>query len=313
MEIIRCNLCGTSAFQLLHSLPDWHFGLEDRLFDFVKCSHCGLVYQNPRLTVEEIGAYYPQDYECYRVVDSQKQPSWLMKRVIQFGFTKRWNAILKYKSYGRLLDVGCATGNFLDHMKGNSQWSLQGIEISPEAAGLARSRGLDVTVGSLDQIHFEKETFDAITLWDVLEHLHDPSKALAEIFTILKQDGILVFRVPNLDSWDYRLFKQYWSGFETPRHLYIFTQSTLKSLLEKSGFKIVQTGSEFGSFMTIILDIRFWLTAKGYSKAAVNRIAKVLYHPVLRMMLSPIAAVLSGILPGPSLTVVAMKAPTADA
>ena len=82
METIKCNLCGSDDFQLLHSLPDWHFGLTDRLFDFVKCTQCGLVYQNPRLTIEEIGQYYPQDYECYRVVDAQKQPSWLMKRVI---------------------------------------------------------------------------------------------------------------------------------------------------------------------------------------------------------------------------------------
>ena len=209
--------------------------------------------------------------------------------------------------------MGCATGNFIYHMIGNHQWGLQGIEISPQAAELAQSRGLDVRVGSLDQIQFEKESFDVVTLWDVLEHLHDPSKAVAEIFRILKPDGILVFRVPNLDSWDYRLFKRFWSGFETPRHLTIFNRATLQSLLEKSGFRMVQSGAEFGSFMTIILDIRFWLTAKGVSKTAVNRIAKVLYHPVLRILLSPIAAVLSAISAGPSLTVVAMKAPSANA
>ncbi len=311
METTRCNLCGSDDYRLLYTLQDLHFRIDDRRFDYVQCRRCGLVYQNPRLTSDEIGRYYPSEYECYQVVESGRQTSWLKRRLIDFGFNKRWKTVLRYKPGGTLLDVGCATGNFLFHMHGKPGWVLKGLEVSAEAAGLARSRGLDVTVGTLEESIFAGGEFDAITLWDVLEHLHDPARALNEIHRLLKGDGILVFRVPNLDSWDYRLFKQNWHGFETPRHLYVFTLATLKPLLERAGFRILHAGSEYGSYMTVVLDVRFWMAARGYSRAAIERAARVLYHPALRVIFSPIASLLGGNLKGPSLTIVAAKQPLA--
>jgi 2-polyprenyl-3-methyl-5-hydroxy-6-metoxy-1,4-benzoquinol methylase len=137
---------------------------------------------------------------------------------------------------GRLLDVGCGSGEWLATMC-ELGWRAEGIDFDENAVRVARQKGLDVRCGTLEQQNFPSGTFDAVTLNHVIEHLPDPKKTILECARILKPDGKLVIFTPNSSSLGHRVFRQNWRGLEPPRHLYLFSMQSLRSLLEKSGFK----------------------------------------------------------------------------
>jgi len=274
----------------------------------VKCENCGLIFQNPRPTIDEMSVSYPADYESYISESKLNNNSRLMNKAIEYGLNKRSRFVTNHKSSGKLLDVGCATGLFLHSMQHITDWELFGLEINSHAAKIARDQfGLDVFTGTLEEASYPDDYFDAVTLWDVLEHLHNPSSSLSEIHRILKPDGILVFRVPNGKSWDAKFFGRYWPGLDAPRHLFVFEQFTIRELLSKVGFNIVQMSCRSGSYPTFILSIKFWLTGKGYQESTRQRILGILDHPILRLLTSPIFLISGLGLRGPLITVTARK------
>jgi SAM-dependent methyltransferase len=144
---------------------------------------------------------------------------------------------------GRLLDVGCGTGGFVKIAK-DAGWEAFGVELSESAANCAVERGVQVRAGTLEEQHFPPDYFDVVTLWDVLEHLPDPSKELMEIYRILKLDGFVVIRVPNTGI---QLLKVYLFddllrinriGLQANLHLSHFVSATLRALLKSCGFEV---------------------------------------------------------------------------
>jgi SAM-dependent methyltransferase len=287
MESVNCNLCGSSETRLVYQVSDWLLDRPDVVTTLVQCTHCGLIYQNPRPTEAEMGQHYPADYEPYLNFGTKKS-SWLQQKSVEYGLDKRANEVIKYGKTGKLLDIGCAVGDFLAHMRDKYHWQVCGVEVSDYAAGLARKRyGLDVFTGTLEEAHYPDNTFDAVTMWDVLEHLHDPSSALKEICRILKPGGRLVLRVPNGDSLDARVFGICWAGLDTPRHLYLYTRSTLKQLLEMNGLQLLKTHSRQGSYVGAVLSVRMWLTARNTSLPVRNGLTRFLNHPIMRLATGP--------------------------
>jgi SAM-dependent methyltransferase len=141
---------------------------------------------------------------------------------------------------GKLLDVGCGKGGFLRAARDRG-WRCFGVEISPQASDDARRMGLDVATGRFEDVHYPDGFFDVITMYHVLEHLHDPREALSKAYQLLKSEGLLVVAVPNFDSLQARIFRQRWYHLDAPRHLYHSTPRTLKMLLHEAGFKILET------------------------------------------------------------------------
>jgi len=309
MESVPCNLCGSAQTKPLAVVPDL---LLERLTveaTLVQCTRCGLVYQNPRPTPSEIGEHYPPAYESYADHTVQPKHNWLLQQAVEYGTNKRCRFVTRHKRAGRLLDVGCAMGTFLLGMRKQANWTVAGVELNQAVARLASERhGLDIFPGTLEEAAYPDASFDAVTLWDVLEHLHDPRHGLQEIHRILRSDGVVVIRVPNLASWDAKLFGSRWAGLDAPRHLYIFTPEILSALLEKAGFRVVDHSCAIGSYMTFVLSIRFWLTARGTAAATKERISRMLYHPVARLITVPFFYLVSLTLRGPLLVTVARKA-----
>jgi ubiquinone/menaquinone biosynthesis C-methylase UbiE len=288
MESVNCNLCGSSEAKIVYRVSDWLLDHPDVVTTLVQCSYCGLIYQNPRPTEVEIGQHYPDEYEPY-LNFGVKKSSWLQQKSVEYGLDKRANEVLKYVKTGNLLDIGCAVGDFLNHMRGKYHWQVCGVEVSEYAAELARKRyGLDVFTGTLEEAHYPDNTFDAVTMWDVLEHLHDPSAALKEIWRVLKPGGMLVLRIPNGDSLDARVFGNCWAGLDTPRHLYLYTKATLNQLFEKNGLNLLKTHSRQGSYVGAVLSIRMWLTARKTSLPMRNGVVRFLNHPVMRLATAPV-------------------------
>ena len=308
METVGCNLCEGRSAKPAYQLTDLLLERLDTQVILVKCDTCGLVYQNPRPTMEEIGAYYPPEYESYQPLSGQKKLPWLLGKAYQYGTDKRCRIVTRLQQNGgRLLDVGCATGNFLMGMKRLPNWELYGVEPNEHAARVAQENGLNVFVGVLEQARYPDNFFDAVTLWDVLEHLHDPKTSLKEIFRILKPGGLLVVRVPNLDSWDAGIFRRAWAGLDAPRHLYVFDRRTLSQILEQAGLRVKYLRSEIGSYPTFVLSVRFWLVQTGVHEGVRQAILHVLLHSIARILFAPFFYVYSLNSRGPLVTASAIK------
>lgn len=139
---------------------------------------------------------------------------------------------------GKLLDVGCGSGEWLLTMR-ELGWQVDGVDFDDNAVKVARQKGLNVACGDLHQQNYLNDQFDAITLNHVIEHVPDPIRTLVECRRILKPGGKLAIFTPNGASLSHRLFKQDWRGLETPRHLHVYSNDSLLRLLQQAGFSQV--------------------------------------------------------------------------
>lgn len=233
METIPCDLCGGTEHQPYQDVVDRYSG---ESFQLVECRQCGLIFLNPRPSAAEIGRYYPDTYEPHQQsAAAGSMFSWHMRRMRQFQL----DFLQQFLSPpGRLLDLGCATGEFLLVAR-DGGWTVSGVEMMPLAAAVARdTHQLNVAVSSAEDANLEPETYDVITMWDVLEHLQSPQTVLEKCRRALKPGGWLIFAIPNLKSFDRQLFGPAWLGWEAPRHLFFFTPRTLQQLLSRNGLTL---------------------------------------------------------------------------
>lgn len=237
-EFVKCNLCDSNHSTILFKGKDMVHKKEGT-FTIVKCNKCGLVYVNPRPKHNVISKYYPDDYWD---IDGDNTPNneMKLKNLVHRIINKIYYKInIPYHNGGKILDIGCGDGKGLLKLK-EEGWETFGVEISPLAAEHARNKlSLNIFNGIVEDAQYEDEFFDVIILNHVLEHLSYPNTTLTEINRILKHGGRLVISVPNVNSFEARYFKKYWSAWELPRHLYHFTPSTIKSLLDKTGFEVI--------------------------------------------------------------------------
>ncbi len=308
METVACNLCGAEDATPFAVVPDLLLDRPDVHAHLVRCRRCGLVYQNPRPTPAEIGEHYPPSYEPY--ADTRKgRVGRLLQRAYAYGMYKRTRYVTTaVPQGGRLLDLGCATGTFMAAVRDAGGWQVEGVELIEEVAQAARTRhGVKVFAGTLEQAAFADASFDAVTMWDVLEHLHDPVATLVEVNRILRPGGAVIIRVPNLESWDAALFGNYWAGLDAPRHLTVYTRTTLRRALTMAGLRLERFSTGIGSYVTFVLDVRFWMNAHDISAATKAVVAKALLNPVTRVASAPLFYIPSALGAGPALVTVARK------
>lgn len=237
----KCDLCGSGSyfFKLLYDLDS---------FQIMKCSKCGLVFRNIILSPQEISQLYTSNY----FTKEQKDYFFQNEEIKIKDFTERIKDIEKnYKKKGKLLDVGCGIGTFLNICQKRS-WQVYGEEISEYAVRYAQKKfGLRVLKGNLSEVDLPDNFFDVVTLWDVIDHSEKPSLLLKEIYRILKKDGLVVVQTDMEDSFIYRL--AHWIYFLTAgwfknpvvrghpiHHSTFYSLKTLKKTLTSAGFKIIK-------------------------------------------------------------------------
>lgn len=234
---LPCNLCGSTNKEYVGSRDEHRYGLASG-FRLVRCTECNLVYLDPRPAPDEMPAYYPPEYqEAMREVARDVRKSRIGRIAIQMI---RRNRVAPLPAPGRVLDVGCASGDYLLALR-REGWDVHGIEIDDGAAEYAREKlGLPVRTGRAEEAlsGFPDDHFEAVTMWHVLEHLYDPAQALREVHRILKPGGTLLLELPNLKSWSAYLFGRQWFPLEIPRHLFHYTPESLTALLTKTGFQV---------------------------------------------------------------------------
>lgn len=248
----ECHLCGTRGERL-------HEGLRDRLFgapgtwNFKRCPNpaCGLVWLDPMPVPEEIGKAYEHYYTHQGAGTTTRSAFYVFSRLVRSVLYKpvlRMIGVRKERKRlahmcledvppGRLLDVGCGNGSRLARMR-KLGWRVLGQEVDPAAAREAIQRhDVEVHVGPLDTLVDHDETFDAIVMSHVIEHVHDPVQLLARCHRLLRPGGTLVVTTPNARSIGHRKFGADWRGLEPPRHVFLFTCGTLEEISKRAGFR----------------------------------------------------------------------------
>jgi SAM-dependent methyltransferase len=137
---------------------------------------------------------------------------------------------------GRILDVGCADGHYLDAIGRHGQWELHGTDISAAAAQRAAVKGHQVHVGALEDLELGRGRFSLVRMNHLLEHVVDPFTTLATAREVLQPGGFLVGETPNIACPDFRVLKRYWGALHLPRHIFFFSPPTLAAALARAGF-----------------------------------------------------------------------------
>jgi 2-polyprenyl-3-methyl-5-hydroxy-6-metoxy-1,4-benzoquinol methylase len=290
METSRCCVCGAS--QAVPHLVTWDrsHGLPGT-FTFVRCASCGHVYLSPRPDERELARYYPPDYSAHpTAIDDEPRPWSRWSR--RYGLAKRCRVVTGRLSPGRLLDVGCGTGNFLHEMRRHG-WDVAGVEPSERAAEYARQRfGLDVRTGVLDDLDLPAGSFDAVSLWQVIEHVPDPRRTLAQVRRLLRPGGLLVVSAPNAGAVDARLFGRYWVEWEAPRHLNVFTRDGALRMLHDLAFTDVAATCVAGAWYSFATSLQHAVEARRGVRPGVGFARRRAWHAArsllgLRLLMLP--------------------------
>lgn len=241
MKVIRCNLCKSENHQQLYNVKG---------YNIVKCVECGLVFINPQPTPEEIQEVYANQQIVFNGAGESGLNDYLNRKdtmVKVLGYDGRLFGIEKHVNKGKILDIGCAAGFFLDYARSKG-WDACGIEISPWAREIAQLQlGLNIFNKTLKELAFPDNHFDVITMYDVLEHTADPLSELQEVFRVLKPGGLLVLNLPNINSLLARINKSNWLKLDPPQHLYHFTPETISRMVNSVGFKVEELATNNGT------------------------------------------------------------------
>ena len=224
-KVKHCNFCGNSKHSLLY----------DEYDHLVRCDSCGLVFLVDQMTLSGMKNFYGKDYFVSEDANSKGYEHYFNSRdnIIK-TFTKRMKIIEKYcSSPGKVLDIGCAAGFFLEVTKERG-WENCGVDISKLCADYARSRlGVDIHNDLFLNVELNDGTFDLITMWDYLEHSITPKEDILKASALLKEQGLLVIAVPDIGSIPARIFRSNWIGIKLERAFLLFFKENFRGFISK--------------------------------------------------------------------------------
>lgn len=228
----KCNLCSSSKYKSI---------FQKDAIKIVKCSMCGLVYNIPMPDESAIKELLIERYNHLNP-DNNFSDSPVREK----NYTEALEFLANRTKPGKLLDIGCSHGQFMAAAR-DIGWEVSGIEPSTPAARYAREHyKLDVINDVFSEDKFQPESYDVITIWDVLLYMPEPSKNLLTAKNILKKSGILVIRLDDIDALYPRIegmfrgIRKKWSHLEPGVNLYNFSRKTLKAMLEKCGLEVIK-------------------------------------------------------------------------
>jgi SAM-dependent methyltransferase len=254
-----CFLCGTAGSYLYRGLVDSFFDAPGK-WDFKQCpKSCGLIWLDPRPVDQDLHLAY-QRYFTHGGGDEKLNAAARLRNFLYQGYRaaavlpqavtglrkskiQMERMFLEDLAPGKLLDVGCGDGIFLNRMQ-KLGWTVDGLDVDSKAIENAKSRyGLSVHQGDLSRVRFPDNSFDAVTLSHVIEHVPNPLALLLEVRRIAKPGARLVLTTPNNSSFGHQKFQTAWLGLDPPRHLHIFSLPSLRQLGLLADLRILSVSS----------------------------------------------------------------------
>lgn len=232
----KCPLCKSGLFLNHKEVKD--FSISQESFILCECANCQLIFTNPRPKEDNIASYYESESYISHQDKSKNLTDLLYKLVRNYTIKQKVSLLNQLTpTKGKLLDIGCGTGYLLAGAQQNG-WHVTGIEPGKVARKLARKKGLLVHK-NLDTLDNQK--FDCISLFHVLEHIHELRKNLKKIIKHLKDNGHLLIAVPNVSSWDAQHYGAEWAAWDVPRHLYHFNRKSFQTLTEEFDLNLIHS------------------------------------------------------------------------
>jgi 2-polyprenyl-3-methyl-5-hydroxy-6-metoxy-1,4-benzoquinol methylase len=309
MESLRftnCQYCQSNEYTTIITAPDWINKIPGS-FNIVKCKKCGFVYTNPQPHPENIDYFYPNSTSYYQ----PQMPNFVTKRkkIIHhtystyLGYPRKnklmrqslWplslllkrkimqDGIPRYKTNGKLLDIGSSYGAFLAEMK-YLGWTVKGIEMNEKASLFGRKElGLDIQSIKLENLKAETK-YDVITMRMFLEHVYSPNQTLNIVKNLLKADGELIIIVPDINGIERKIFGKYAYTNQVPTHLVHFSPITIKKFLQANGFDKI-TIKHQTSLNDILIPFNYMIE----EGKKVKLLKKVLSLPIIqKLILKPV-------------------------
>jgi 2-polyprenyl-3-methyl-5-hydroxy-6-metoxy-1,4-benzoquinol methylase len=252
-----CPVCGHHQLQQILTAKD--FTVSNEEFAIIQCNHCQLRFTQDIPNEQSISPYY-QSTAYVSHSNTKKGIVNRLYHIVRFFTMSNKEGIVKKavgKPTGMMLDVGSGTGVFVKTMM-KAGWDVIGLEPDQQARAFAMKRyKVDLSpVGEL--FNLPNGTYDAITMWHVLEHVHQLHEYAEHLKHLLAPGGKLIIAVPNYTSKDARMYKSYWAAYDVPRHLYHFSPTSMRTLMDLHGMKVVNIQPMvFDSFYVSMLSEKY--------------------------------------------------------
>ncbi len=233
-----CPVCGNS--KIFFSLYAKDYTVSSENFEIWECTNCSFRFTQNIPDVSEIGKYYQSQKYISHSDSSDGLINSLYHKIRKRTLVNKKKLVEKMtqKSAGNILDIGCGIGSFLHTMQ-KANWTITGVE--PDANARQKAKELyHISVQPSNQLfELPNNSFDAITMWHVLEHVHDLHRYVDQIKNLLKYKGRIFIAVPNYTSYDAQYYDSCWAGYDVPRHLYHFSPKTMKEMLKTHGLSLL--------------------------------------------------------------------------
>jgi 2-polyprenyl-3-methyl-5-hydroxy-6-metoxy-1,4-benzoquinol methylase len=255
-SIDACPVCANRQFTLLLKATD--FTTTGEQFNITQCSQCGLISTNPRPTRASIGKYYESPKYISHTDGSNSVTDRIYRSVRGYATKTKLDLIRRHQASGTMLDYGCGTGAFLEAAL-KQGWTCTGVEPAIDARKRIAPQ-IDVHAN----IQSVKKSFNVITLWHVFEHVHDPNETLQLLTQRLSPGGTIFIAVPNPESFDAKHYREYWAGYDVPRHLWHYTKGSMNRLLTHHKLKIQRVvPMKFDAYYVSLLSESYRRPGKG--------------------------------------------------
>lgn len=266
----ECPVCSGKKINPLLTVKDFSVSKEE--YVIWHCNNCTLLFTQDAPDENSIGSYYKSPDYISHTNSNKGFINSTYQKVRKHTLQQKAKLVISETGVekGSVLDVGCGTGSFLQEMK-ERNWSIIGIEPDEDARKLAKQLyGLEPKEpGAINEL--QQHSTDAITLWHVLEHVHELHEYIEQLKHILKPNGRIFIAVPNYQSADASIYRSYWAAYDVPRHLYHFSPASMQALMQQHGLVIkAKNPMWFDSFYISLLSSKYRNGKTKYASAFIN-------------------------------------------
>lgn len=266
-HIKSCPICESTGFKTYLQTKDYFLTQED--FKIVQCKQCEFIFTNPIPSIDDLSKYYDSpDYLSHTV--NKSVTGFIYDSLRNLNIKKKYRLISSLSDGNKILDIGQGTGEFLNYFK-QKGWETLGVEPNKSARKFAIDNYQLKVFDENELDKLEENSFDVITLWHVLEHVPDLNSRIIQIKKLIKTNGSVVIALPNIESPDATKYGEYWAGLDVPRHLYHFSEDSIKNLLDKYDMNLVSSHPmKFDAYYVSLLSEKYMKAKLPYVPAFIN-------------------------------------------